>query len=162
MTDPSDSPAEQALAADLIALRQANPPDAAFAADLEARLRDVIAARAPISRNGRHPRRIAALAASLALVLLLFLTVPALRAFAQDIIRQIGGILLTDAPSPGEKTAEEIIRIESTPWLLRDEGSTAPPEYVEPPTVAQINAVFGFRPLRADGYRGSSPLHFRR
>jgi len=79
MTDPMDYDAEQSLAADLVALRKAYPPDAAFAADLNARLHAMIADRAvaPTGRNGR-PRRIAALAASLALVLLLCLTVPAL------------------------------------------------------------------------------------
>ncbi len=140
MTDP-----EQTLAADLIALRDANPPDAAFAADLEARLHTVIANRAaaPVLRDGWH-RRIAALAAALALVLLLFLTVPALRAFAQDLIRQIGGILLTDAPSPGEQTAEDIRQAASTPALFRDEAASAPPNDLEPATVAQINALAGF------------------
>ncbi|MBI5961727.1 MAG: hypothetical protein HY866_23520 [Chloroflexi bacterium] len=174
MTDPTQTDAEQALAADLLTLRQANPPDAAFSADLETRLRAVIAARAtsnPVvfSSNGRttarssHIRRstrIVGIAASLALVVLLFLIVPALRTFAQDIIRQIGGILITDAPSPGEEAAKEWERVASTPALFR---SDEPPDnaaqaVLQSTSGAQINAVVGFSVYEANNIEGRPPF----
>lgn len=145
-----------AFATDLIT--QHPQPDAAFAQDLETSLRAMITNRQPsIAPNGynghlktRHPRLTVLLEAAAAAIIIVgvFLTLPALRSFAQDIIREIGAFRISTEPTEAE---QDVARFNSgTP--------TALPPILEP-GVTPVRQVYSMRRLTVEQAEAEVGFH---
>ena len=151
----------RALAADLIALRP--QPEAAFAQELEASLRAIVVGQqAPfMSPNGRKTKRAGLMktrwfrsrpahlweaVAATVIMVSVFLAVPGLRSFAQDIIREIGGIRLLNGPTETEKSVSQMNSSTPLPRPTLEPGVTPVQQAYEVRrmTLAQAEAEAGF------------------
>lgn len=140
---PSDDVFDSDLAREMVALCEANLPDPVFADQLETRLRALHAAQAaPHSAPRRSSRHLTTLAASLALIAALFLALPPLRSFAQEIIRKIGTITITNEPNPAETRLNELLS--GTPTPTPDFNQETWSYVLQEKTGAELAAAAGY------------------
>lgn len=151
-----------ALAADLISLHP--QPEAVFAQELESSLRAMMVShQAPVlSPNGHktnrtvpmttrwfrsRPAHLLEAAAAAVIIVGLFLAVPALRSFAQDIIREIGGIRILSGPTETEKSVAQM-----------NSGTPLPQPTLEP-SVTPIQQAYEMRRMTLEQAEAEVGFH---
>lgn len=106
---------------DLKALHQENRPNPMFAHELEMQLRALHQRQKgeKIMRSTQLFRHFSLTAAATLMLVLLVLVIPPLNAFAQDILRQIGNLSLTNSPTLAERELNDLQDTTSdTPLVL--------------------------------------------
>jgi hypothetical protein len=95
---------------------------------------------------GTPRRRLALAASTLVVIMMTVLVIPPLRSWAQDVLRQIGVITLTDEPTYAEKEVERLNNHEPAPTMVPVETDPDQPTcgILEPFDVTEASARVGF------------------